>query len=128
MSQRIIKFRAWTKRDKCWCGAFAVHMSGLWRESPNNEWTDLSKQDEIVLMQFTGLLDKNGKEIYEGDVVRENNELGISDLHYQIGYKDGHTSMTGCNKGNEYDRHGIWNMISSIEILGNIYENPELLK
>lgn len=121
---REIKFRAWTKRDKCWCGAFAVHMSGLWRESPNNEWIDLSKQDEIVLMQYTGLKDRNGKEIYEGDI---------------LGNTYGHRSEVIWSESRagywirrlNWERNGedTWHILTfSAEIIGNIYEHPNLLQ
>ena len=124
---REIKFRAWTNRDKCWVGAFAVHLSGLWRESPNNEWIDLSKQDEITLMQYTGLKDKNNKEIYEGDIVRRNVYTvasGKTEMSkpYEIIWDDEKAGFEyktdGYQSGLFYEVH---------EIIGNIYENPDLL-
>ena len=69
-------------------------------------------------MQFTGLKDKNGKEIYEGDVVRysANKEEHISEVVYI-------ESFFGVEK-----HTGILSSFYPIEIIGNIYENPELLK
>lgn len=118
---RVLKFRAWSNRDKCWCGAFAVHMSGLWRESPNNEWTDLSKQTEIVLIQYTGLLDKNGKEIYEGDVLKQ---FGCPILFQVEWYKTAFLAQ-GVNSSMRLWLHEPY---GEIEVVGNIYENPELIK
>jgi len=109
---REIKFRAWTNRDKCWVGAFAVHLSGLWRESPNNEWIDLSKQDEIVLMQYTGLKDKNGKEIYEGDIVRESSWIDTV-----VEWKEGMQPYFPYYRDSE-----------EMEVIGNVFENPDFLK
>lgn len=119
---REIKFRAWSNRDKCWCGAFAVHKSGLWRESPNNEWTDLSQQSEMVLMQFTGLLDKNGKEIYEGDIVKYTNhsdELNI--LIEEVKTKRFVNGFMPFNYALDMD-------YTTLEVIGNIFENSDLIK
>lgn len=82
----------------------------------------LRDYDEI--MQFTGLLDKNGKKIYEGDILRVCNKrnLIVEFLGGKFGYKD--KNVDGSNM--------FWSLISlddiHHEIIGNIYENPELLK
>jgi uncharacterized phage protein (TIGR01671 family) len=129
---REIKFRAWSKRDNCWCGAFSVHKSGLFTEMTGArmengtcvayaDWVDLSKQDEIVLMQYTGLKDKNGKEIYEGDIVTgrngETKPMKVVWGYHAWGLQYSKTAAPGF-----YD----WN-INEVEIIGNIYQNPKLL-
>ena len=78
-----------------------------------------------AIIQFTGLLDKNGKEIFEGDILRHNNSLYYVKfssnqfvlLLKQVGSKTNWRSLEWCNNVKKY-----------IEIIGNIYENPELLK
>lgn len=74
---------------------------------------------EVELMQFTGLLDKNGKEIYEGDVVKscDNQYDGstFKDLLQVVEFTEG--SFVPVS-----ERHS-----SCFEVIGNIYENPELL-
>jgi uncharacterized phage protein (TIGR01671 family) len=106
------------------------------------------KTNNQLLMQFTGLLDKNGKEIYEGDIIIEkeypffsdalNKELKPSQykqLNYVgiVTYDEQHTEYYLCMKrvnnkvaGNviDYSLSGC----SKLEIIGNIYENPELLE
>ena len=75
--------------------------------------------DEIELMQSTGLKDKNGQEIFEGDVVKCNGLLGtIESLK----------AMWICSfvKYNNYQKVGFF--AQEIEVVGNIYENPELLE
>lgn len=71
------------------------------------------------LMQYTGLKDKNGKEIYEGDIVRLPEDEDYK--YYSIIYSKnrlGFTLSNGCGFGLSY----------GIEVVGNIYENPELLE
>ena len=121
---REIKFRAWDKKDKLWVAGWSIGQAGVQTETSNK-----------VFMQYTGLQDKNGKEIFEGDVVKiedyyENIRIGIivfdsgtyklqnlgQNFYYQFG-SDG-----------EYDWESIENVDEdNIEIIGNLYENPELL-
>lgn len=83
-------------------------------------------QKDMILMQFIGLLDKNGKEIYEGDILKnEYNEINIvkwtwGKWHEMVG----HGEMGAIiNSGFRILSHG-----NKHEIIGNIYENPELLE
>jgi uncharacterized phage protein (TIGR01671 family) len=96
-------------------------------------WTGgrIVEDGEIELMQFTGLYDKNGKEIYEGDIVKYNywnNEyekdeyISISCVEYKNGYFYPRYINDICDDG--YYSSGI----DDIEIIGNIYENPEILR
>ena len=71
-------------------------------------------------MQFTGLLDKNSVEIYEGDLVKEDG----SELVYKVGFDRGHFTLTDIKSG--YDRLGIWNVHNHMKIIGNIWESSHL--
>lgn len=86
--------------------------------------------NEIIPMQFTDLLDKNGKEIYEGDIVNIDDTLrgGYIDFRDMVIFRDGEFTLKGNDKG--FSLFRILNAYpkSWIEIIGNIYENPELLK
>jgi uncharacterized phage protein (TIGR01671 family) len=117
---REIKFRAWNLSDEC-----MQSWHSLWTHSLCQLITD----QRLILMQYTGLKDKNGKEIYEGDC------LGGSWGDGHIGYCDNCKSFEyfmnefGCASC-EGDVH--WSECveddGKLEVVGNIYENPELLE
>lgn len=121
MKQRDIKFRIWDKKEEWWLfdykemGGFAllgevVLVEGI-REIP------VERLEDFEVMQFTGLLDKNGKEIYEGDICKSN------------GHKDSIKWEHGRWKFWVEDCLECYNNTSlKLEVVGNIYENPELLK
>ncbi len=113
---RTIKFRAWDKKKKVM----------LNNEDTLNLLAYFVKNVEY--MQFTGLKDKNGKEIYEGDIISED---FIMPPIYMIEFIKG-VFMFKRTDGNGsypiYDNIIKKDKLLSVKILGNIYENPELMK
>ena len=134
---RKIKFRAWfeghmyevAKLDFWGCPEQATcDMAGT---GENGEWKELFDiyVGEVELMQYTGLKDKNGNEIYEGDIITTDLERPYLIVEYRNG-----AFMLNCNDGLE-DYYDIFFGTSEEpkevykygEVIGNIYENPELM-
>ena len=130
---RPIKFRAWDKRDKRWLFTHCdiSNMSDP-IETMCIAWPDYE------LMQFTGLHDKNGKEIWEGDIVREVPELSGDEARNRRGLIEWNPSLSAFVVALLDRSDGAWcdlnehnpnnpTTLKYTEVLGNIYENPELL-
>ena len=88
------------------------------------ERTNYYKFDDIVLMQSTGLTDKNGKEIFEGDVVKMAKNVYSEPTYYEVvRHRGGAYRLESKQYGCE-----LWLRHTDCEIAGDIYENPELLE
>lgn len=126
----IPKFRAWNmpfghKRimQKMVYGR-ASHILALAEMSP----------DEYIVEQSTGLKDKNGKYIYEGDVVRVSNVDGNGGYVDTViwGGEDDYPAFDLKNHAVEYDSNALSSIVNAgfetIEVIGNIHDNPKLLE
>jgi len=115
---REIKFRAWDKNNN------KMVYSG--KKYTNGGLLDWFEDED--LMQYTGLKDKNGKEIYEGDIVKDKKNhprMKLVVKYEGVGFsikdiKNGDCQILFYNSSCRKQEN--------IEIIGNIYENPELLK
>lgn len=107
---RPIKFRAWDNEQKF----MLMPESDVLVISTNGVAID---SEEFAVMQFTGLTDKNGKEIYEGDILSAGDEYGPWAIQW-----DEKLLMWKVKDGGM-----LWALRKDAEVIGNIYENPELL-
>ena len=133
---REIKFRAWHKYANYMC---------------QNVQTDFLDRDYLEFMQYTGLKDKNAKKIYEGDILQDSFQNAFGELFEQENYKVEFINGCWCLLGKrindcrpadtEMDLHSHFYFnefdieyfnkegnLKYFEVIGNIYENPELLK
>ena len=116
---REIKFRAWTEPENK-----MLSWNNLLNMNLHNALT-IPEQCGLILMQYTGLKDKNGKEIYEGDILKIEKE----DYKYIVKFYDG--CFVGVNKYDEHYEQGklLGNLFTlELEVIGNIYDNPDLLE
>lgn len=94
------------------------------------ERTNYYKFDDIVLMQSTGLTDKNGKEIFEGDILTTGKRTGVVKKHRTLGFYINDARGDNWWFGSDVDlaefEDFTRDVAEKIEILGNIHTNPEL--
>ena len=130
MNNRVLKFRIWDKPNKCFSTATIFTIQKLYPINPHN----------FVVQQFTGLLDKNNKEIYEGDIIK------VSELHQSqqagpgkrqilqtfdkaiVTWKNGSYYYSPIRNVGHNIPHQLLFYGYEKEIIGNIFENPELIK
>lgn len=156
MKNREIKFRVWNEKDKCFIyylpfdlssicgrGGYSNHNIYYWfssniKENPKKcEIKHFNINEETIFQQYTGLKDKNGKEIYEGDIVKSHGD-SMGELFNSLPkYEKGEImwlreafcicgSENGSANLDEYTDCGCCN--TKLEIIGNIFENPDLSK
>lgn len=137
---REIKFRAWDEKEKCWVSGFAIHQSGMFSDwagckkingqcVAEADWKYQHEIPHIKIMQYTGLKDKNGKEIYEGDIIEFDkwmpNETFVRVIRGEVYWSNkGYWAVR--NKDGKFLE--LLGRTENPEQIGNIYESPELLK
>lgn len=112
----ILKFRAWDEDSQKMNGNVEIYIA------KDKTIEVRSKDDKTIVMQSTGLFDKNGNEIFEGDIVHAYSEgarlIGVIE-YFDNAY---------CIKDKNGIYNSFWTNAEQYEIVGNIYENKELLE
>lgn len=152
---REIEFKVWMVNDNCMLDTFVMNNKGKIFHLKNGELTGGYPPEDYHLLQFIGIHDKNGKKIFEGDIIltqeytdkphskkmKSKRHIGV--VKHSVGSGSGF-----YNKENDsFDRYeefssewtvetkdkgkfgcGSWGVFFMCEVIGNIYENPELLE
>ena len=127
---RVIKFKAWDKvRTKMYDSVFYSYhrQTGIMNLSTEFGVLNFSERNAFELMQYTGLKDKNNKEIYEGDIIKIPN----SEMYSRVFFEKGCFMIENYHKICIKFRGKIEVICSnplSNEVIGNIHQNPELLE
>lgn len=129
----IPKFRAWDKETQTMLDVSLIDFkkSVLIGEHWEFGETNFINFDDVNLMQSTGLKDKNRKEIFEGDVITNGTSTVDVKSHKTLGFYtvvNGVERFFGSNTSIKDFENDVEEFSSVTEIIGNIYENPELLE
>lgn len=139
-----LKFRAWHEADKCWYNPRFIEMNLLGQAILSHGIEQFEIIPASAIEQYTGLKDKNGREIYEGDIVNitaivntdDSDMACIIDTNSIVCWDKEHARWDVNDKPEDedwdYRRRRYFVFVNSesredVEVIGNIHENPELL-
>ena len=135
----LLRFRAWDKKYKMlmWVNQIDFLKGTAWLEADQGDHetrhTLTRCFDDVIFMQSTGLIDRNGVEIFDGDVVQAEQYLTTTipvRINGIVKYSNRYTMFYLDNGSERHDLYmqSLGGSIYNFEIIGNIYTNPELLE
>ena len=136
-NRRKIKFRAWEKTNKQWISAFGITDTGVYLAFINGYVLDKEAQKDIILMQSIGLKDKNGVEIFEGDIVEtDKGTVGFINWYDALAKFGIHRNLMSIKEEKDTDDtfgsfvnvDDEYFKLTKIKVIGNIYDNEKLLE
>jgi len=129
-----IKFRAWycgldveymPKGKECMCRVLSIELNEEALSIDPDPFDDLVDLTEVILMQYIGSFDKNHKNIFEEDILISKDGLRKHIVKYDNRFAQYYRKGIGQAHDERFITHADWD---EYEIIGNVYENPELLK
>lgn len=134
MSERTLKFRAWSKRHKIMhtkVNLYSLNSQGeMNRAQLDNKQIMENIGGSCEVMQFTGLIDMNNKEVFESDILEYTYHIpanGSETLRGEVVYNEGRACWAIEVLDGEYHYFGQHLFKATSKIIGNIYETPHLL-
>ena len=123
--KKMPKFRAWFENKKVMS---EVKKINFWSEELDTVAFEGKSLEDVELMQATGLFDKNGTEIFEGDIITKDEGETFGIVRYGICQSSLCFYVEGNYKGSELTYPINPNFPRFYKVVGNIYEQPELLR
>ena len=124
----IPRYRAWMKSLKWMCDvtniSFDSKFVDICQQGDTERYTEMSVEfDEIELMQSTDMVDRDGKIIFDGDIVKMSKDIYSEPTYYEVvRHRGGAYRLDSKQHGCE-----LWLRHTDCEVVGNVFENKELL-
>lgn len=129
---RELKFRAWLKNYNCYADVLGFEQGRLFVQFQSGERSQRRLYvpiEDCVLEQYTGLKDKNGKEVYEGDILGGIWESGFISWCEKCKQLQYHCADIGCMAcSGDANWYELSEDDGKLEVIGNVHENSDLLE
>lgn len=121
------KFRAWDKDEKKWCN-YQVYIDSNGEAYYEHYERGLDNNVNVEIMQYTGLKDKNGVEIYDGDIVHLTSDEGVNYNALIVFKNGGFCAIDGTESDYSFRRYDLSRFDLYLKVIGNVYQHLELLE